>query len=423
MERLLADAQKISGVEYNIDNLGDVYDAIHVIQGDLGLTGVAAQEAATTFSGSFGAMQASAKNFAATLATGGDITPALTQLVSSASTFLFGNLIPMIGNVIKALPGAIKTFITTGLPQFIATGRTMITGLINGVTTTVPTLIAKIPTMISEFGAKITEALPTILDKGKEMIVKLADGVMNAIPQLASSAGEIVTNIGNFLSTNLPVIGEKGGELIQKLATGIINHLPQIVTSIGKLGLTIIQNIIKIAPKMLKAGADLLKGLVKGIGNASPVKNAMNKIKEAMQKPIDSARTKIKGIMDKIKGFFPLNLGNIFNLKLPHFSISGGSPPFGLMGKGSMPSWSVSWYAKAMDNPYMFTQPTLFGAGEAGNEIMYGHDNLMRDIRNAVGSGGGDVTVNLNYDATDDANDMARDLARNIRRLRMAGAV
>ena len=88
-----------------------------------------------------------------------------------------------------------------------------------------------------------------------------------------------------------------------------------------------------------------------------------------------------------------------------------------------MPSWSVSWYAKAMNTPYMFTQPTLIGAGEAGNEIMYGHDSLMRDIRSAVGSGGGDVTVNLNYDANDDANDMVRDLARNIRRYRMAGAI
>ena len=67
MERLLKDAQEISGVEYNIDNLGDVYEAIHVIQEDLGLTGVAAEEAATTFSGSFGAMQASAKNLLADL--------------------------------------------------------------------------------------------------------------------------------------------------------------------------------------------------------------------------------------------------------------------------------------------------------------------------------------------------------------------
>ena len=62
MERLLKDAEKLSGVKYDISNLGDVYDAIHVIQGDLGLTGVAAAEAATTFSGSFGAMKAAAQN-------------------------------------------------------------------------------------------------------------------------------------------------------------------------------------------------------------------------------------------------------------------------------------------------------------------------------------------------------------------------
>ena len=424
MERLLADATKLSGVEYNIDNLGDVYDAIHVIQEDLGLTGVAAEEASETFSGSLGAMQAAAKNLAAGLATGEGIEPAMQQLATSASDFLFKNLIPMVGNVIKQLPTVVKTFVTTGLPQFIAAGKTIITGLVNGVTTTIPQLVDKAPSLISEFGGRITEALPTILEKGKELILKIADGVLGAIPQLASTAGQIVTNIGSFISTNLPVIGEKGGELIQKLATGIINNLPAIITSIAKLGVTIVQNVVKIAPKLLKAGADLIKGLVRGIGNSSPVKTAMNKIKDAMMKPIETARTKIKGVMDRIKAIFPLNIGNVFSgLKLPHFSVSGGSFPWGIGGKGSMPSWSVSWYAKAMNTPYMFTQPTLIGAGEAGNEIMYGHDSLMGDIRSAVGSGGGDVTVNLNYDANDDANDMVRDLARGIRRYRMAGAI
>lgn len=105
MERLLKDASELSGKEYNIDNLGDVYDAIHVIQEDLGLTGVAAEEAATTFSGSFGAMKASAQNVLAMLSTGGDVGPAMAQLASAAGTFLFDNLVPMVGNVISAIPG------------------------------------------------------------------------------------------------------------------------------------------------------------------------------------------------------------------------------------------------------------------------------------------------------------------------------
>ena len=84
-----------------VSNLGDVYDAIHVIQGDLGLTGVAAEEASQTFSGSFEAMKAAASNLLGSLALGEDVTPALQTLVQSVGTFLTGNLFPMIGTIIK----------------------------------------------------------------------------------------------------------------------------------------------------------------------------------------------------------------------------------------------------------------------------------------------------------------------------------
>ena len=129
MERLLADAEKLSGQTYSIDNLGDVYDAIHVIQGELGLTGVAAAEASETFSGSFNAMKASAANFFGSLALGQGVQPAMKQLVTSASTFLFKNLIPMIGKVIKSLPAAVGTFLQTGLPLFISSIQTLLNSI------------------------------------------------------------------------------------------------------------------------------------------------------------------------------------------------------------------------------------------------------------------------------------------------------
>ena len=104
MERLLKDAQKLSGVKYDINNLGDVYSAIHVIQKDLGLTGVAAQEASETFTGSLGAMKAAGQNLLANLTLGEDIGPSLQVLGDSVQSFLFNNLFPMIGNAFKALP-------------------------------------------------------------------------------------------------------------------------------------------------------------------------------------------------------------------------------------------------------------------------------------------------------------------------------
>ena len=122
-----------------------------------------------------------------------------------------------------------------------------------------------------------------------------------------------------------------------------------------------------------------------------------NNIKNAITKPIQTAKDKVKGIVDKLKSFFPLKIGKIFSgMKLPHFKISGGKAPFGIGGKGSKPSIGVSWYKKAMHEPYMFSNATLFGAGEAGDEVLYGRNSLMKDIANAVGgANSGDMIVNV----------------------------
>ena len=161
-------------------------------------------------------------------------------------------------------------------------------------------------------------------------------------------------------------------------------------------------------------------------GAVNTVKSTFDSIKNAISDKIEAAKNKVRSAINTIKGFFPLRIGKIFSgLKLPHFSVSGGSAPWGIGGKGSMPSFRVSWYRKAMDMPYVFTKPTMFDvsvAGDAGSEIMYGKNNLMNDIKEAVGNTGS-IVINLNYDASSDANDMLRDLARGVSRYRMAGAI
>lgn len=104
MERLLADAEALTGVKYDMSNLGDVYEAIHVIQGELGLTGVAAAEGAETFTGSMAAMKASWQNLLANMALGEDIKAPLKSLVENAKAFLLNNFLPMVGNILKQLP-------------------------------------------------------------------------------------------------------------------------------------------------------------------------------------------------------------------------------------------------------------------------------------------------------------------------------
>lgn len=390
MERLLSDAEKLSGQKYDISNLNDVYSAIQVIQDDLGITGTTAKEAATTLSGSFASMSAAAKNLMGNLALGQDVGPAMQALVESSVTYL-GNLIPTIWNVLKNIPTAISTALSTALPIIGEKGTEFIKALTDGINTKVPELAAKLPGMITTALNSLTSSLPAIAAKGGELLKGLGSAIVANAPLLASAAAKAISELGSYLSDNLPQIAAKGGELLGELAKGIITHLPEIASTVVKIGAFLASNLGKLVATMIKSGLSLIKGVASGItsGIGSAVGSAMDKVKSAITKPIETAKETIRGILDKIKGFFPLSIGKIFsNLKLPHISVSGGSAPFGIGGKGSLPKFSVSWYKKAEDSPYIFKSATIFGAGEGSqDELLYGRQALMRDIEEASGSG------------------------------------
>ncbi len=466
MERLLADAEKISGQKYDINNLSDVYEAIHVIQGDLDITGTTAKEAASTLSGSFASMKAAAENFLGDLALGRNVGPAMVGLAESAGTFLFDNLLPAVGRVFASLPQAISALIQTGLPKFIASGSKLVTGLVAGIQTAGPQLAKRIPELVQQGMDTISQNLPNIMAKGREMIVGLVQGITSNLPTYIDAVTNIASKIPDFLKQNLPKIAAEGGKLIGQLAATLIKNLPKIVAAVAKLGLTIISGILKNIPTILKAGKNLVFNFAKGLGGAalsavksaahkivsgilspistiggkirgyantvrsilsfsglaSKVRGIWNSVKSAITGPIESAKNTVSGIINKIKGFFPLGGGRLFSgLKLPHFSVSGGKFPFGVAGKGSLPSWNVSWYRKAEDTPYLFTKPTAFEtrvAGEHNNEIMYGHRNLMNDISEAVKDKGQAVVQNF-YITVNGAKDPEEYMKGLMRRAKM----
>lgn len=242
MERLLEDAEKLSGVHYNIDNLGDVYDAIHVIQEDLGLTGVAAQEAGTTFTGSFGAMKAAATNFMASLSLGENVTPALTTLLGSVATFITGNLLPMVLNIVTSLPEALSAALTTVTPQ-----------------------ITEAANVLPQILDKITEDLPGFLDKGVEFITNLSNGFMQGAPDAILKFGEIITKIYDFILQNGPVILSHGVQLIGNLAQGFLDNLPAIVGAMATVAKDMLNVLIENLPNMLQNGKDVISNIASGI--------------------------------------------------------------------------------------------------------------------------------------------------------------
>ena len=328
MERLLKDAQEISGVEYNIDNLADVYDAIHVIQGKLGVTGTTAKESASTFSGSMASMKAAAQNLMGQIALGMDIGPALNALADTAITFLVGNLIPSLLNIFTALPGAIfniltvslptaletffmntdsevmqklqtsvtnaittiQTGITEGIPMLFAMiqsvltsihqwviadmpalltrGVEMISNLANGMFSAIPEVLSSIGQILSELLATIQDALPSLLDNGIQLVTNMATGMLENLPAVLEAIGQIIAKLITFLLNNMPVIFQKGWELIQNLAQGIWNNLPAILSAIGNVLSSLLSALISSLPQFLAKGRELLGKIAEGIRNA-----------------------------------------------------------------------------------------------------------------------------------------------------------
>ena len=140
----------------DIDNLGDVYSAIHAVQEELNITGTAANEAGSTLTGAFDAVKANYQNFIGSMAIGEDIKEPLNGLINSISNFAFNNLIPMICQVIQALPGAIVQFITQGIPVLLSN---------------LGNLVSSIADSIQKFASGITAEKVTIKNAVESAII------------------------------------------------------------------------------------------------------------------------------------------------------------------------------------------------------------------------------------------------------------
>lgn len=290
MERLLADAEKLPeamGRKFDLSNLGDVYTAIGLVQESLGVAGVAAQEAKTTFSGSFGAMQAAATNFMASLALGEGVDVALQSLLTTASTFFFGNVLPLIGNLIASIPQVIMAAVpvltqavtdlvtqlggTLSLESFTAAGETVLQ-FIDGILSQIPQLITTAGEMIGRFTEGVAQKLPDVINAANDMMVKFLDSMRTKIPEIIVAAGQAIASFLQGVLSNLPAIVDSGINLIQNWINGMNQNkqaiLNAIVDAIKNILSTIVSNLPQIIESGIKILASLAAGIVQGIPQA-----------------------------------------------------------------------------------------------------------------------------------------------------------
>lgn len=210
MERLLQDAEKFSGVKYDINNLGDVYSAIHVIQGELGLTGVAANEAKSTLQGSANAMKASWENLMAAMSTGEGFELAMANMGTSVQDFA-SNVFRMLGKVGEQLPGLIKGLAKTALasaPSFIHSGVELMVKLAVGVVQGIPKVISKLPQVFRQ--AKSAFAGYDWAALGKEALEGIAAGLKSMASLVLEAMKSVAT--GAWDTFKKWVTGKAGGE-------------------------------------------------------------------------------------------------------------------------------------------------------------------------------------------------------------------
>ena len=238
MERLLADAQAITGVEYDINNLGDVYNAIHVIQGELGLTGVAASEAETTLTGSMGAVKASWENVMAALTTGEGLETAMANMGESVSNFanvvlqMFGQLAPQIPGLITGL----ADIFVQNAPQFLASGVAMVLQIAVGLIKAIPDLIQQLP----EIWNAIKSAFASVdwWSIGRDVIMGIINGLRdwgsalwNEIGNLARNAWQSAKSALGIGSPSKVFAQEVGRWIPAGMAQGIEDNLEPIHAS------------------------------------------------------------------------------------------------------------------------------------------------------------------------------------------------
>ena len=311
MERLLADAEKLTGVKYDINNLNDVYQAIHAVQEEMGITGTTAKEAASTLEGSMASAKAAWDNFmngsgdadqlADAFATAADnivknlaeiiprfaeTLPALGGAIIAQIPGLVAAIVPAVlsagQSVLKQLQDAVLDFdfagtadkvvqmITgfiegDGLGSLLDSLVTIFTGIVNGISAMLPSLLPALIELISYVVTSLLDQLPAILDCALELILGLAQGILAALPVLIEALPEIISSIVEFLISAVPQIIDAGIELLMALVDALPVIIDALVDALPQIIKATVTALIAAAPQIAKAGIKLLGALIEAI--------------------------------------------------------------------------------------------------------------------------------------------------------------
>lgn len=349
MERLLQNAEKLTGIHYDINNLSDVYNAIHEIQNNLGITGTTAKEAMKTIDGAMKMTKASWDNLLTGLADPKQAVGPLISEFAKSLGILAKNVTPKIKEVFNALPNALiqitpqlMNMIIDLAPPLILAAINLVAGLIGAlpgiispifsqlssligsgmidkigqsISSNMPTLISKGLDMLLQFSQAVLTYLPVLVGMGMKLIFYLVQGLMSALPTLISKVPTIIANLADAFSNSAQTIFAWGVKIIAEIIKGLVMSIPSLIANIPKIIYAIFA--VWNAINWWNLGKGLINGIKNGITSMggsltstaknlfeslkNNVSNIFNNIKKVIESPIFGAKTKVLAIIGELQ--------------------------------------------------------------------------------------------------------------------------
>ena len=328
MERLMRDAEKLTGEHYTVGDFADTVKAIHAVQEHLGITGTTAKEAATTLEGSFNSMKASFQDVLGNLSDGElDITPSLNALATTTSNFLFNNFLPMVGRVFKNLPGAIGTFIQAAAPNVkkgiqglfsnlgIKIDFSSITSSFSKITTAIQPVVNTIKNSFSHLKfsglQSLANAILPAVSAGFSSFASVAgpaiSGVVKSFASLWNAAQPLVSVIAGALKPAFQVLGAflggvfKGVLSTVKFAFDALKVVILVITPIVKVIVSVFKAFSPVIT-MLASFIGQLIGQFGGLGGAAKtMKNVVSTAWNGIKDGVKLAGEGVKGVVNGLK--------------------------------------------------------------------------------------------------------------------------
>ena len=449
---------------------GTMVEAVQKVQENMGIAGTTAKEAMGTMEGSVTAAKSAWDNVLTSIGSGdseqlasaasglvdamfgaidsetgareGGVIANFSRLVGNAFTTIGGMIPGLAQQALALLPesisGPIQSIVDNIAPLIGPAADMLKNGLGNAFKAVAPIVQRAVTTVVSVLANVVdfitTNILPIaqrVYDIVAPVIADILSAVVDAFPAIQQTIEDVMGAVGSLIEDVWPDIAAVIDVALDVISSAIDAAKPVVQSIADRMADAmgrvkgVVETVWPVVANLVKRGVKVIRSAVENFGPmVSRVKATFNRVKEAITNPIQTARDLIKSAIDRIGGIVRgVNL-RLPHISLPHFSVSGGKAPWGIGGKGSMPSFSVSWYAKGG----YFDQPTLFaGVGERGGEFVWpSYAPYLDRYADALASrmGGTDgVNVYLTYNGSGDADELVSTLTRELRMMRMTGAI